>query len=68
MIFITAKSNLGKCQSLGDQIRIKALRVGMGWETIREDLAKMAEEWYGREPVSTKSDFRAICREVFRVN
>lgn len=65
-IFINAQTSLANCQSLGDQIRVKALRLGGGWADAREDLARMAEEWFGRDPAATRQDFKSVCAEVFR--
>lgn len=67
-MFICAKTKLNKCQSLGDQVRVIALRRRGGWETCREDLAKIAEDWFGREPARTKDVMRSVVGEVFRVD
>ncbi|UVL42546.1 hypothetical protein LOY55_10770 [Pseudomonas sp. B21-040] len=65
-MFICSATKIGPCKSLGDQIRVFALRLGGGWSEAREDLAKEAEQWFGREPVTTKQDWRAVRAEVFR--
>lgn len=65
-MFITASTNLSKCKSLGDQVRVKALRLGGGWAEAREDLATEAERWFGREPVANIDDWKAVKNEVFR--
>lgn len=67
-IFICSCTKLSKCQSLGDQVRVVAMRRGNGWQTIRDDLARLAEEWFGREPARTRSEMHAVCEEVFRTN
>ncbi len=63
---LCAKTNLRKCKSLGDQVRVKALRLGGGWADARENLAKEAERWFGRDPVANIQDWRAVKNEVFR--
>lgn len=65
-VFICSETHLSKCQTLGDQVRVAALRLGGGWSDAREDLARMAEEWFGREPAKTKQNFHSVCAEVFR--
>jgi hypothetical protein len=65
-MFITASSNLRKCKSLGDQVRVKALRLGGGWAEDRENLATEAERWFGRNPVANIDDWKAVKNEVFR--
>jgi hypothetical protein len=67
-LFIRAATRLSSCNTLGDQVRVYALRRGCGWETIRNDLAALAEEWFGREPAKSRRDFRLVCAEVFRVD
>ncbi|WP_225785858.1 hypothetical protein [Pseudomonas sp. Marseille-P9655] len=67
-VFICARTKLGKCTSLGDQVRVIALRRQNGWQAIREDLAQIAEEWFGRDPVTSRLDMRAVCAEVFRID
>ncbi|AZF63728.1 hypothetical protein C4J83_2739 [Pseudomonas sp. LBUM920] len=67
-MFICAETKIGKCKSLGDQVRVCALRRGGGWRQAREDLAKQAERWFGHEPVTTKQDWQAIRAEVFRTD
>ncbi|PHN28913.1 hypothetical protein [Pseudomonas sp. ICMP 561] len=66
-VFICAATKIGKCNTLGDQIRVKALRLGGGWSEVREDLANEAERWFGREPVKTHEDWRSVRAEVFRI-
>lgn len=67
-VFICAATKLKACDSLGDQIRVKALRLGGGWSEAREDLAREAERWFGRDPVKTHEDWRSVRAEVFRTN
>lgn len=65
-MFINAATQLGSCSSLGDQVRVRAMRLGGGWHEARNELAAIAEELFGTEPAKSKDDFRAVCREVFR--
>lgn len=65
-MFITASTYLRKCKSLGDQVRVKALRLGGGWAEARENLATEAERWFERDPVANIDDWRAVKNEVFR--
>jgi len=65
-MFISASTSLRKCKSLGDQVRVKALRLGGGWAEARENLATEAELWFGRDPVSNINEWRAVKNEVFR--
>ena len=65
-MFICSATKLANCKSLGDQIRVKALRLGGGWSEAREDLANEAERWFGREPVKSLDHWRSIRAEVFR--
>ena len=65
-VFINAATQLSSCASLGDQVRVRAMRLGGGWHEARNELANIAEDWFGSEPAKSKSDFRAVCREVFR--
>lgn len=67
-IFINSRTKLHSCSSLGDQVRVIALRRGEGWAGAREDLANMAEEWFGRDPAKTRDEMRSVCGEVFRTN
>jgi hypothetical protein len=65
-MFICAETKIERCKSLGDQVHVLALRLGCSWSQAREDLAKEAENWFGRDPVTTKEDWRAVRAEVFR--
>lgn len=65
-MLISASTNLRKCKSLGDQVRVKALRLGGGWAEARENLAAGAERWFGRDPVANIDDWKAVKNEVFR--
>lgn len=65
-MFISTSTNLRKCKSLGDQVRVQALRLGGGWAEAREDVAMEAERWFGRDPVANIDDWRAVKNEVFR--
>lgn len=65
-ILIGKGTKLSACRSLGDQIRVYAMRLGGGWAEAREELATMAEDWFGREPAKKRADFSSVCREVFR--
>ena len=67
-MFICAETKIGRCKSLGDQVRVSAPRLGGGWSQAREDLANEAELWFGREPVTAKQEWRAIRAEVFRTD
>ena len=52
-MFICAATRIGRCASLGVQVRVFVLRLG-GWSHARDGLANEAEHWFGREPVTTK--------------
>ncbi|WP_092418234.1 hypothetical protein [Pseudomonas sp. NFPP07] len=65
-IFICSRTKLRNCSSLGDQVRVIALRRGEGWSGAREDLANIAEEWFGRAPAKNRDEMRSVCGEVFR--
>ncbi|OCX17286.1 hypothetical protein [Pseudomonas graminis] len=65
-MFISASTSLSKCKSLGDQVRVKALRLGGAWAEARENLATEAERWFGRDPVANIDDWKAVKNEVFR--
>ena len=67
-VFINPSTKLSRCNSLGDQIRVRAMRIGGGWEAVREELATTAEAWFGSEPTKTKAELRSVCREIFRID
>lgn len=53
-------------RSLHEQIIEQANYVQCGWETVAEELANNAVEWFGNEPCKTAKEFRSVCNEVFR--
>jgi hypothetical protein len=51
--------------TLGDQVRAEAIRRGRGWESVADECASLAEEWFGKAPCYGR-DLAIVFGEAFR--